>query len=139
MLGNFSYCNPTKLHFGRRLWMPWPVSWPTNGKRVQLIYGGGSIKKNGIYDQVVSILKAAGKEIFEDPGVMPNPTTEKLYEGCKIARENNVDLLLGGGGRLLLRLCQGRVRLRLVRRDPGRNTMSAWRSLPTASFPWAVC
>lgn len=41
--------------------MPWPVSWPTNGKRVQLIYGGGSIKKNGIYDQVVSILKAAGQ------------------------------------------------------------------------------
>ena len=68
------------------------------GKRVQLIYGGGSIKKNGIYDQVVSILKAAGKEIFEDPGVMPNPTTEKLYEGCKIARENNVDLLLAVGG-----------------------------------------
>ena len=64
---------------------------------------------------MVAILKAAGKEVFEDPGVMPNPTVEKLYEGCKIARENDVDLLLRRGRRLLLRLCQGGLRLRLVR------------------------
>lgn len=98
MLGNFSYCNPTKLHFGPEALDALAGELAHYGKRVQLIYGGGSIKKNGIYDQVVSILKAAGKEIFEDPGVMPNPTTEKLYEGCKIARENNVDLLLAVGG-----------------------------------------
>ena len=98
MLGNFSYCNPTKLHFGPESLDALAGELAHYGKRVQLIYGGGSIKKNGIYDQVVSILKAAGKEIFEDPGVMPNPTTEKLYEGCKIARENNVDLLLAVGG-----------------------------------------
>ena len=85
MLGNFSYCNPTKLHFGPEALDALAGELAHYGKRVQLIYGGGSIKKNGIYDQVVSILKAAGKEIFEDPGVMPNPTTEKLYEGCKIA------------------------------------------------------
>ena len=98
MLGNFSYCNPTKLHFGPESLDALAGELAHYGKRVQLIYGGGSIKKNGIYDQVVSILKAAGKEIFEDPGVMPNPTTEKLHEGCKIARENNVDLLLAVGG-----------------------------------------
>ena len=63
-----------------------------------LVYGGGSIKKNGIYDQVVNILKANNKNIFEDSGVMPNPTVEKLYEGCKIAKENNVDLILAVGG-----------------------------------------
>lgn len=51
------------------------------GPNVLLVYGGGSIKKNGIYDQVTAILKANGKEIFEDGGVMPNPTVEKLYEG----------------------------------------------------------
>ena len=78
MLGNFSYCNPTKLHFGPESLDALAGELAHYGKRVQLIYGGGSIKKNGIYDQVVSILKAAGKEIFEDPGVMPNPTTEKL-------------------------------------------------------------
>lgn len=63
-----------------------------------LVYGRGSIKKNGIYDKVIVILKANGKAIFEDAGVMPNLTVEKLYEGCKIAKENNVDLILAVGG-----------------------------------------
>ena len=63
-----------------------------------LIYGGGSIKKNGIYDQVMSILYANQKTVFEDAGVMPNPTVEKLYEGCKIAKDNAVDLILAVGG-----------------------------------------
>ena len=98
MLGNFTYCNPTKLHFGPNAMDALAGELTHYGPKVQLIYGGGSIKKNGIYDQVVAILKAAGKEVFEDPGVMPNPTVEKLYEGCKIARENDVDLLLAVGG-----------------------------------------
>jgi alcohol dehydrogenase YqhD (iron-dependent ADH family) len=63
-----------------------------------LTYGGGSIKKSGLYDEVIAILKESGKEVFEDPGVMPNPTVEKLYEGCKIAKDNNVDLILAVGG-----------------------------------------
>lgn len=68
------------------------------GKNVQLIYGGGSIKKNGIYEQVMELLKANGKVVTEDGGVMPNPTAEKLAEGVRIARENQVDLLLAVGG-----------------------------------------
>lgn len=98
MLGNFIYHNPTKLYFGEKALDNLAEELKNYGPRVQLIYGGGSIKSNGIYDQVVAILKAAGKDIFEDPGVMPNPTVEKLHEGCKIARENNVDLLLSVGG-----------------------------------------
>ena len=98
MLGNFSYCNPTKLYFGDDSLKYLNEKLPKYGKNVQLIYGGGSIKKNGIYDQVVEILKAQGKNIIEDGGVMPNPTVEKLYEGIEIARENNVDLLLAVGG-----------------------------------------
>lgn len=98
MLGNFSYCNPTKLYFGDDSLKYLNEELPKYGKNVQLIYGGGSIKKNGIYDQVVKILKAQGKNIIEDGGVMPNPTVEKLYEGIEIARENNVDLLLAVGG-----------------------------------------
>lgn len=98
MLGNFSYCNPTKLYFGDDSLKYLNDELPKYGKNVQLIYGGGSIKKNGIYDQVVEILKAQGKNIIEDGGVMPNPTVEKLYEGIEIARKNNVDLLLAVGG-----------------------------------------
>ena len=98
MLGNFSYCNPTKLYFGEDSLKYLNEELPKYGKNVQLVYGGGSIKKNGIYDQVVEILKANGKEIFEDAGVMPNPTAEKLNEGVRIARENHVDLILAVGG-----------------------------------------
>ena len=98
MLGNFSYCNPTKLHFGEESLDYLNEELPLYGNRVLLTYGGGSIKKSGLYDQVIDILKANGKEIFEVPGVMPNPTVEKLYEGCAIARENNVDLILAVGG-----------------------------------------
>lgn len=98
MLGNFTYHNPTRLHFGPEALNHLAGELKNYGPRVQLIYGGGSIKKSGLYDQVIAILKEAGKEIFEDPGVMPNPTVEKLYEGCRIARENNVDLLLSVGG-----------------------------------------
>ena len=98
MLGNFSYSNPTKLYFGEDSLKYLNVELPKYGKNVQLIYGGGSIKTNGIYNQVVEILKANGKEIFEDAGVMPNPTVEKLNEGVRIARENHVDLILAVGG-----------------------------------------
>ena len=98
MIGNFSYSNPTKLYFGDNALDFLNTELPKYGKRIMISYGGGSIKKNGIYDEVIKILKANNKEIFEDPGVMPNPTSEKLIEGCKIARENNVDFILAVGG-----------------------------------------
>ena len=98
MLGNFSYKNATKLYFGDDSLKYLNEELPKYGKTVQLIYGGGSIKKNGVYDEIVKILQANGKTIVEDSGVMPNPTIEKLREGIKIARDNNVDLLLAVGG-----------------------------------------
>ena len=98
MLGNFTFVNPTKLYFGDNSLQYLNEELPKYGKNVQLIYGGGSIKKNGIYQDVVKILKENGKNIIEDGGVMPNPTTAKLREGVKIAQENNVDLLLAVGG-----------------------------------------
>jgi len=76
MLGNFSYSNPTKLYFGDDSLKYLNRELPKYGKNVLLVYGGGSIKKNGIYDDVMEILKANGKEVFEDAGVMPNlPST----------------------------------------------------------------
>ncbi len=98
MLGNFEYHNPTKLYFGKDSLDYLDEELKNYGKTVQLIYGGGSIKKNGIYDKVVKILKQNGKTIVEDGGVMPNPTVEKLYDGIRIARENKVDFLLAVGG-----------------------------------------
>lgn len=98
MLGNFSYSNPTKLYFGEDSLDFLSAELAKYGKNVMLCYGGGSIKKNGIYDKVVSILNTAGKTVFDDGGVMPNPTVDKLYEGCKIAKENKVDLILAVGG-----------------------------------------
>ena len=98
MLGNFTYCNPTKLYFGKDALEGLNKELPKYGKNVLLVYGGGSIKKNGIYDKVVAILKANGKEIFEDAGVMPNPTVQKLYEGIERARKAKADLILAVGG-----------------------------------------
>lgn len=98
MLGNFVFSNPTKLYFGEDSLAFLNEELPKYGKNVQLVYGGGSIRRNGIYDKVVAILKANGKEIVEDGGVMPNPTVEKLYEGCRLAKEGNVDLILAVGG-----------------------------------------
>lgn len=98
MLGNFDYCNPTKLYFGEDSLNYLNEELPKYGKNIMLTYGGGSIKKNGIYEQIISILKANGKTVFEDSGVMPNPTVQKLYEGCKLAKENGIDLILAVGG-----------------------------------------
>lgn len=98
MLGDFTYSNPTKLYFGKNALDGLKAELDKYGNKVMLSYGSGSIKKNGIYDDVVKILKDCGKEIIEDAGVMPNPTVEKLYEGCRLAKENNVDLILAVGG-----------------------------------------
>lgn len=98
MLGNFSYKNATKLYFGDDSLKYLNEELPKYGKNIQLIYGGGSIKKNGLYDEIIQILKDNGKNVIEDAGVMPNPTVEKLNEGVKLAKENHVDLLLAVGG-----------------------------------------
>ena len=98
MLGNFYYSNPTKLYFGEDALQNLEAELQKYGDTVQLIYGGGSIKKSGLYDQIIEILIACGKTIVEDGGVMPNPTIEKVYDGCQKAKENDVDLLLAVGG-----------------------------------------
>ena len=98
MLGNFSYKNATKLYFGEDALDCLRDELPKYGDNVVLIYGGGSIKKNGIYDAVLRILRDCGKNVVEDAGVMPNPTAEKLREGVRIARAHKADLLLAVGG-----------------------------------------
>ena len=98
MLGDFSYSNPTKLYFGKNALDGLKEELPKYGKNVLLVYGGGSIKKNGIYDKVSAVLRECGKTVYEDAGVMPNPTVEKLYEGVKRARDAKADFILAVGG-----------------------------------------
>lgn len=98
MLGTFTYYNPTKLHFGKDALASLKEELLNYGPKVMLSFGGGSIKKNGIYDAVMQVLADCKKEVFLDPGVMPNPTVDKLYEGCKIAKDNEVDFILAVGG-----------------------------------------
>lgn len=98
MQGNFIYYNPTKLYFGDEAQKNLKDALKNVGKKILLTYGGGSIKKNGIYDDVMSALKETEKDVIELAGVMPNPTAAKLEEGRKIARDNNVDFILAVGG-----------------------------------------
>lgn len=98
MLGNFTYANPTALHFGKDAMTHLKNELEKYGDNVLLCYGGGSIKKNGIYTQVLDALNATGKSVTEVSGVMPNPTVEKLYEGAELARSCKADLILAVGG-----------------------------------------
>lgn len=98
MLGNFTYHNPTKIYFGEDSLQSLKQELPKYGDNVVLIYGGGSIKKNGIYDAIQKLLEQQDKQVTEISGVMPNPTLKKLYEGIDIARQHQADLLLAVGG-----------------------------------------
>ena len=98
-MNNFIYENKTKVYFGKggvKEYLGCLLS--HYGDTVMLAYGGGSIKTNGIYDEVTAILNANNKRIVEFSGIMPNPTYAKVQEGAKLARENNVDLILAVGG-----------------------------------------
>ena len=98
-MNNFIYENKTKVYFGKDTVKEYLGSLLGNyGETVMLAYGGGSIKRNGVYDEIVGILNAAGKRIVEFSGIMPNPTYAKAQEGAKLARENHVDLILAVGG-----------------------------------------
>ena len=98
MLGNFSYHNPTKLYFGEDSLQNLKDELANYGQNVLLVYGGGSIKKSGLYDEITALLGECGKTVTEVSGVMPNPTAAKLLEGVKIAREFKPDLILAVGG-----------------------------------------
>ena len=98
MLGNFTYENPTRVHFGKEALDSLAEELKHYGPKVMLTYGGGSIKRNGIYDKVMKVLYDAGKTVIEEGGVMPNPDIEKVLEGAKLARRENVDMILAVGG-----------------------------------------
>ncbi|MCK4288880.1 MAG: iron-containing alcohol dehydrogenase [Bacteroidales bacterium] len=95
---NFIAYNPTKLHFGKNVVDDLGKAVNEFGKKVLLVYGGGSIKKNGIYDNVIKQLKSINSQVFEYPGIKPNPVVEDVNAAAELGRKNNVDVILGVGG-----------------------------------------
>ena len=107
MLGDFTYHNPCCVHFGPHALEELPKELASYGPRVLLTYGGGSVKRSGLYQKIVDMLHDAGKTVFEVSGVMSNPTADKLREGCAVARENDVDLILAVGGGSVIDFSKG--------------------------------
>jgi butanol dehydrogenase len=107
MLFDFTYYNPTTIHFGKKSLSNLKAELAHYGETVLLVYGKTAIKKNGLYDQVIAILKDAGKNVVELSGVMPNPTNSKMLEGCDLVRKNDVSLILAVGGGSVIDCAKG--------------------------------
>ncbi|KPL59050.1 iron-containing alcohol dehydrogenase [Rossellomorea vietnamensis] len=97
-MNDFTFYNPTKLIFGKGQVEQLKELVPQYGKKVLVVYGGGSIKRNGLYDQVMSMLKGIDSEVFELSGVEPNPRLSTVRRGVEIAKEKNIDFILAVGG-----------------------------------------
>ncbi len=105
-MNNFIFQNSTQVYFGKGCVKEYLSCLTRDASTLLLAYGGGSIKKNGVYDEVAGILKEAGKTIVEFSGIMANPTYAKVKEGARLARESNVDMILGIGGGSVMDCCK---------------------------------
>lgn len=104
---NFVYEYPTKVYFGKGAAKQHLAGILTAyGPNVLLAYGGGSIKRNGVYDEIAGILKEAGKTVTEFTGIMSNPTWEKVKEGARLAQDHKIDLVLAVGGGSVIDCCK---------------------------------
>lgn len=104
---DFTYSYPTHVYFGKgALEKALKAELPVEVKKMLLAYGGGSIKKNGIYEEVTGLLQELGKEVVEFTGIMANPTYAKVQEGAQIAKENAVDYILAVGGGSVIDCCK---------------------------------
>lgn len=103
----FTYSYPTKVYFGEGAAADaLKQELPKVGKTVLLAYGGGSVKKNGVYDEMKSLLEQAGKTVIDFSGIMPNPTYAKVQEGAELAKKNQVDFILAVGGGSVVDCCK---------------------------------
>lgn len=104
---DFVFSYPTKVYFGEKAAAKaLPEELKKVGKTVMLAYGGGSVKRSGVYDEICGYLKAAGKEIVDFSGIMPNPTYKKVQEGAALAKEKGVDFILAVGGGSVIDCCK---------------------------------
>ena len=104
---DFTYYNPTKIHFGKTALEHLSPELANYGETVLLVYGKGSIKKNGLYERIIKILNESGKKVVELAGIKSNPTYEQMLEGARLVRENSVDLILAVGGGSVIDCAKG--------------------------------
>ena len=97
-MNNFIFQNATKVYFGRGCVKEYLACLTKGASTILLAYGGGSIRRNGIYDEATGILRGAGKTVVEFPGILANPTYAKVLQGAKLAREAQADMILAVGG-----------------------------------------
>lgn len=105
-MNNFIFQNSTKVYFGRGCVKEYLACLTRDAHTVLLAYGGGSVKRNGVYDEITGILKNAGKTVVDFSGIMSNPTYAKVQEGAKLARENDADMILAVGGGSVMDCCK---------------------------------
>ena len=106
-MDKFIYSYPTKVYFGEgSAKEALPAELGKVGETVMLAYGGGSIKENGIYDEIRNLLTQAGKSIVDFSGIMPNPTYAKVQEGAALVRQHHVDFILAAGGGSVIDCCK---------------------------------
>ena len=105
-MNNFTFSYPTKVYFGKGAAENIKAELAKYGPTVMLAYGGGSVKKSGVYDRMMGLLKEAGKTVVDFSGIMPNPTYAKVQEGAALAREKGVDFILAVGGGSVIDCCK---------------------------------
>lgn len=106
-MDKFTFSYPTKVYFGEKIAVEaLKQELPKVGKTVMLAYGGGSVKKNGIYEELKSLLEEEGKEVVDFSGIMSNPTYAKVQEGAALARSRQVDFILAVGGGSVIDCCK---------------------------------
>ena len=105
-MNNFIFQNATKVYFGQGCVREYLGCLTRSHETILLAYGGGSIKQNGVYDEVMSILRDKGKKVVEFSGIMANPTYRKVQEGAALARENHADMILAIGGGSVMDCCK---------------------------------
>ena len=106
-MNSFTFSYPTRVYFGEgSAKQAFNAELSKVGKTVMLAYGGGSVKKNGVYDEITVLLERAGKKVVDFSGVMPNPTYAKVQEGAALAREQHVDFILAVGGGSVIDCCK---------------------------------
>ncbi len=135
MLGNFTFHNPTKLYFGEKALENLGNELAAYGSKVMLAYGGGSIKKNGIYEAVMAELGKAGKQVVEISGIMPNPTIDKVMEGVELARREQVDLILAVGGGSVCDYCKAVAGSAYCEEDPWEYYFNNWGEMTCRWIP----